>query len=320
MAGDAETGVTIHRTIEELDAGPIAAQRAFPIGPDDDAGAVYARAAEVAAELLDEVLPSRSFSRSPTTGATYAEKIAPEDRELDWSDPAGAVNRVRALSPHIGARAELHGRPVIVWRARRGRTESCRRRRRAGRGAARRRPAHDGRRVPPRRPAVSSRPPAGPPTRSSCASSSTTPTPTARSRAPPRGSTSATGRSRSGSRTARSSASARSTTRSRRSAGGRSGSSIRRCAPRCGWAPTSSASGQRRGPRGRERVGRARPPRPARARRAVHERGDAAARARTRTLLGRSGRHARGGCAQAVVPGLGHGLRRGSSGRTARSR
>src|SRR4029079_10864652 len=39
MAGDEETGVTIHRTIEALDAGPMAAQRAFPIAPDDDAGA-----------------------------------------------------------------------------------------------------------------------------------------------------------------------------------------------------------------------------------------------------------------------------------------
>ncbi len=38
MAGDAESGVTIHRTTAELDAGPIAAQQAFPIGPDDDAG------------------------------------------------------------------------------------------------------------------------------------------------------------------------------------------------------------------------------------------------------------------------------------------
>src|SRR5215207_7886832 len=61
MAGDTETGVTIHRTTKELDAGPIAAQRAFPIGDDDDAGVVFARAAAVAAELLDEVLPSPSF-------------------------------------------------------------------------------------------------------------------------------------------------------------------------------------------------------------------------------------------------------------------
>ncbi len=62
MAGDTETGVTIHETVEALDAGPIAAQRAFPIGPEDDAGAVYARSAEIAAELLRDVLAQKSRS------------------------------------------------------------------------------------------------------------------------------------------------------------------------------------------------------------------------------------------------------------------
>jgi methionyl-tRNA formyltransferase len=119
MAGDRETGVTIHRTTPELDAGPIAAQRAFAIDPEDDAGAVYAKAAPLAAELLAEVLPEPSFRRQPADGVTYADKISAADRELDWSRPAeDVVNQVRALSPHIGARAELNGRPVIVWRAR----------------------------------------------------------------------------------------------------------------------------------------------------------------------------------------------------------
>ena len=119
MAGDAETGVTIHRTTPELDAGPIAAQRAFPIGPEDDAGAVYERAAEAAAELLDEVLPEPSFRPQPAEGATYAEKLTPADRELDWSRPSEELlNRIRALSPHVGARGELDGRPVTVWKAR----------------------------------------------------------------------------------------------------------------------------------------------------------------------------------------------------------
>src|SRR6188508_2151118 len=61
MAGDRETGVTIHRTVKELDAGPIAAQRAFPIGEQDDAGAVFAKAAALAVELLDDVLPDPEF-------------------------------------------------------------------------------------------------------------------------------------------------------------------------------------------------------------------------------------------------------------------
>lgn len=119
MAGDTETGVTIHETTAELDAGPIAAQRAFPIGPEDDAGTVHAKVAVLGAELLDEVLPEPEFRPQPTEGVTYAEKITAADRLIDCSrPPEEIVNKVRALSPHIGARAELHGRPVIVWRAR----------------------------------------------------------------------------------------------------------------------------------------------------------------------------------------------------------
>jgi len=111
--------LTIHRTVEALDPGPVAARLACPIGPDDDAGTVYARAAEVAAELLREVLAQDDphFEAQPEDGVTYADKIRPEDRELDPGAPAQElVNRVRALSPHIGARLG----DLIVWRARVG--------------------------------------------------------------------------------------------------------------------------------------------------------------------------------------------------------
>jgi methionyl-tRNA formyltransferase len=119
MAGDTLTGVTIHRTTPELDAGPIAAQEAFDVGADDDAGAVYARSAEIAARLIGDVLPEPIFTPQPTDGASYAEKIAPADRELDLSRPAAElVNHVRALSPHIGARGVIDGRPLTIWRAR----------------------------------------------------------------------------------------------------------------------------------------------------------------------------------------------------------
>jgi methionyl-tRNA formyltransferase len=119
MAGDDETGVTIIELVEALDAGPIAAQEAFPIGPEDDFGTVSARAGELAAELLGQALPEPELRAQPSEGVTYAEKIRPQDRELDLSrPPQELVNRVRALSPHIGARAELHGRPVTIWRAR----------------------------------------------------------------------------------------------------------------------------------------------------------------------------------------------------------
>jgi methionyl-tRNA formyltransferase len=119
MAGDDETGVSIIELVPELDAGPIAAQRAFPIGPEDDFGSISARAGELAAELLEEALPEPTLRPQPDDGVTYAEKIRPEDRELDWSrPPQELLNRIRALSPHIGARGEVHGRPVTIWRAR----------------------------------------------------------------------------------------------------------------------------------------------------------------------------------------------------------
>jgi methionyl-tRNA formyltransferase len=118
MAGDAESGVTIHRTTAELDAGPIAAQRSFPIGADEDAGSVYAKAGALAAELLDGVLEAPEFHPQPEEGATYADRLTAADRELDWHRPAGELlNQIRALSPHIGARGVVDGRMLTVWRA-----------------------------------------------------------------------------------------------------------------------------------------------------------------------------------------------------------
>ena len=117
LAGDAETGVTIHETVAELDGGPIAARESFEVG-DLDAGQVFAKSAEVAARLLDEVIESPSFEPQAEDGVTYADKIVPADRELNLDDPLDAWRRVRALSPHIGAWTTLHGRRVTIWKAR----------------------------------------------------------------------------------------------------------------------------------------------------------------------------------------------------------
>lgn len=119
MIGDAETGVTIHETVKELDAGPICAQAVFPLTLEDDAGSVYEKTAALAVTLLDGVLPDPVFEPQPEEGACYAAKIGPEDRELDWSrPPQESLNRIRALSPHIGAWSELNGQRLLVWRAR----------------------------------------------------------------------------------------------------------------------------------------------------------------------------------------------------------
>ena len=146
--------------------------------------------------------------------ATYAEKIEPDDRVLDLS--ASAESREpdsRALAAHRRARRATWAAGDDLARAREdGRA-------RAARGAAGRRHADDVRGISARSAVCTSRPRARPPTTSSAASfeEERLRRPCAAHRGG-RASTSATGRSRSSSPTARCSACARSTTRSRRSA------------------------------------------------------------------------------------------------------
>ena len=108
-AGDEDTGVSIMRPAAELDAGPVALQRAEAIRPDDTYGRLAPRLAALGGELLVEALELQpSFRDQPDTGVTYAEKIRPEDRWLDPEEGADLLERrARALTPHIGAYVEL---------------------------------------------------------------------------------------------------------------------------------------------------------------------------------------------------------------------
>ena len=119
MAGDGETGVCVIELVEALDAGPIAAASRFPVGPDDDAGALFGHARGLTPDLVEAAMANGQPVPQSEEGVTYAEKITPADRELDWSRPPQELhNRIRALSPHIGARGIVEGRPMIVWRSR----------------------------------------------------------------------------------------------------------------------------------------------------------------------------------------------------------
>lgn len=115
IAGDPETGVTIMRVTPGLDSGPIALQRAVPISDADDFGTLSARLAELGGELAVKALDLHRTGRLELTEqddslATYAEKIAPDERRLDPGRAADELARVvRALTPHVGAYLELDG-------------------------------------------------------------------------------------------------------------------------------------------------------------------------------------------------------------------
>ena len=108
--GQTETAVTIQYMVDEVDAGDILAQEIVPIPPDDDAGALEARLAEVGGRLLRDVLRQLATDKAapraqPHALATYAAKIAPAEELADFSLPAEVLaRRVRALAPRPGLR------------------------------------------------------------------------------------------------------------------------------------------------------------------------------------------------------------------------
>jgi methionyl-tRNA formyltransferase len=114
MAGDSQTGVSIMRLTAGLDSGPVCLAGSEPIGRDDTYGTLAARLQLLGGRLLLETLDRKAageqlaFAEQDGDAATYAEKIAPRDRVLDTALTAVELERrVRALHPHIGARAEL---------------------------------------------------------------------------------------------------------------------------------------------------------------------------------------------------------------------
>ena len=109
LEGDQVTGVTAMLMDEGLDTGPILATVETPIDPDEDAGTLGARLAGSGGRLLiDVLLGLQSGSLEPRsqdhTEATYAPKLLPDERTIDWTHPADAiVRRVRAFAPEPGA-------------------------------------------------------------------------------------------------------------------------------------------------------------------------------------------------------------------------
>jgi methionyl-tRNA formyltransferase len=101
----------------------ISSQR-IEIGAGDDAGVLVARLGEAGGRLLVEAVDAleagtMTLTPQPGEGVSLAPKITDEDRLLDVSRPASdLVNRVRALSPHIGATLTIDGERFKVWRAR----------------------------------------------------------------------------------------------------------------------------------------------------------------------------------------------------------
>jgi methionyl-tRNA formyltransferase len=117
--GETRTGATLHYMVARPDAGPVVAQQAVAIGPNDDALTVSLSVAAAAADVLADTLPVLALGPPPGTpmdlaAGSYFGGRRPEDGriELDW--PGMRVHAmIRAVAPPFpGAYVEVAGRRV----------------------------------------------------------------------------------------------------------------------------------------------------------------------------------------------------------------
>ncbi|MBO9578880.1 MAG: methionyl-tRNA formyltransferase [Microbacteriaceae bacterium] len=122
LAGDAETGVSVFQLVPEMDAGPVYARVAEPVGRFQTSGTLLDRLAGVGAgALLDVVdgLAAGTAIGTPQAGEpSFAGKLTVVDGALDWTQPAAALDRrIRAVTPEPGAATTLDGQRFKVLEA-----------------------------------------------------------------------------------------------------------------------------------------------------------------------------------------------------------
>ncbi len=107
-AGDAETGMTVMHVAPKLDTGDLILSRSIPIGPDDTAGSLHDRLAELAPGALAEALEGLAAGTAPRMPqdeemATHIGKLGRDDGRIDWTWPAERLGRrIRAFDPWPG--------------------------------------------------------------------------------------------------------------------------------------------------------------------------------------------------------------------------
>ena len=110
LAGDAETGVTIMAMEAGLDTGPMILAEAT-LATGKTAGDLTDELAAIGARLVVTALAGPFAGvRQPDDGVTLAPKIAKAEAQLDFMQPAAALERaIRAFNPAPGAWTTVDG-------------------------------------------------------------------------------------------------------------------------------------------------------------------------------------------------------------------
>ena len=122
IAGEKDTGVTLHHMTQSPDAGDIVCQQSVAIEQQDTAYTLYEKMVIAAGEMLNAWLPkivSGDVPRTPqdNTKASYFGKRGPDDGLIDWQQSSDEIhNLVRAVTkPYPGAFTFRGQQKTLIW-------------------------------------------------------------------------------------------------------------------------------------------------------------------------------------------------------------
>ena len=123
ISGETETGITTMLMDEGMDTGAMLLQEKVPILPDDTAGSLSIRLADVGGRLLvDTIKQLKAGTLVPIaqdhSRATLAPMLKKEDGSIDWASSAHEIERrIRGMSPWPGAFTFAGEERWTIWRA-----------------------------------------------------------------------------------------------------------------------------------------------------------------------------------------------------------
>ena len=120
---DSETGITIMKIVEELDAGPIIHQDKIKINESVDTLSLSKLLSQLGAKSLIKAMNKIfsgdiSFQEQNHKAATYAKKISKEEARINWNNTAKTIlAKINGLNPNPGAWFKYKNDRYKVWKA-----------------------------------------------------------------------------------------------------------------------------------------------------------------------------------------------------------
>lgn len=123
MNMDKETGISVMKIVEKLDAGPVMLKSKIKLTKESNYIDVSRQLAEVGSSLALEALNlinenKANFEDQNEKGVTYAKKIDKSESKIDWNEKASKIiAKINSLNPSPGCWFKFSGSRIKIIRA-----------------------------------------------------------------------------------------------------------------------------------------------------------------------------------------------------------